>query len=324
MCGIAGLHRRTERPVPKLNRLATELQLAIENRGRHAAGYLAVFDNGKVQMEKRPVPATRFVRERKPIRRDARSVLLHTRYATVGAKGDPRNAHPVISATGRCAAIHNGTIWNHDELFDAFGLDRKATVDSEIIPALIDYAGWEQAEQALSLMRGGAATAIIDVRRPQEVILARLRDYPLVVYVSDDVVVWASTEKAIRQAWWRTYGRRPAGRFIHVSDYTMLRVNGSVDFAKLAIPGPEPTRPTKPHRKRKRKLRPSQQAALTVLGARMRQPARRQLRLNTALPPHRPDEDYGTEPEPWQEDIVRQIMRIEGCDEAEARELVFG
>lgn len=334
MCGIAGIHRRTDKPVPRLNRLASELQLAIENRGRHASGFLAVLDNGKVQMEKAPTPASRFVRERKAIRRDARSVMLHTRFATVGAKGDPRNAHPVVS--GHCAAVHNGTIWNHDELFRTFDLPRKATVDSEVIPAMIDMAGWEQAEHALALLTGGAATAIIDVRRPQEVILARLRDYPLVVFVTDDVLVWASTKDAISRAWWRTYGKLPPkrGEFQRVPEYTMLRVNGKIDTVEIRERPTEPRgRATKAKRAKRRpkgtgRRTPTQKAALGILQARLAEPRTKPLKLNTALPPQEPlwwDEDgILRESEPWQEDVVRQIMRNEGVSEHGARELVFG
>src|SRR6185369_2401553 len=97
MCGIAGIHRRTDAPLPKLNMLADELLLAIEPRGRDASGYLAMMDDGKVQMQKLAIPATRFVKQRGRLRNTARNVLLHTRWATVGRAEDPRNAHPVAA-----------------------------------------------------------------------------------------------------------------------------------------------------------------------------------------------------------------------------------
>lgn len=332
MCGIAGIHRRTDAPIPKLNRLASELLLAIENRGSHATGWLAVLDSGKVQMEKAPVPASRFVKGRKATNRNARTVLLHTRYATVGAREDKRNAHPV--ASGNVAAIHNGTIYNHEELFQTFGLRRRTSVDSEVIPALIDKAGWDQAEHALALMRGGAATAIVDVRRPKELLLARLRDYPLVYYVTKEVVVWASTREAIQRAWWNTYGRIPTGgRFYRVPEYRLLRVNGSIQGTDIDRPPGERRLRTitapKATKRRKGKRARKREAALEQLRIRVAAVETRPLSLSTATPPTEPglywsDRDVLCEPEPWQEDIVRQIMRLEGISEEEARELVFG
>ena len=139
MCGIAGIHRRGNKQIPQVNTLADYLLLGIEDRGQDATGFMAMLASGKVQVEKAVVPASKFVLGRKAISAAARSVLLHTRWATVGNARDPRNAHPVIS--GKCAAVHNGTIYNHREVFTAFRLPRKAEVDSEVIPAIIDYAG---------------------------------------------------------------------------------------------------------------------------------------------------------------------------------------
>ena len=85
MCGIAGVHRRGTKQIPMVNDLADNLWLGIEKRGPHATGFLALLKSGKVQLEKAPVTATRFIAKRKGISPAAKSVLLHTRYATVGS-----------------------------------------------------------------------------------------------------------------------------------------------------------------------------------------------------------------------------------------------
>lgn len=244
MCGIAGIHRRTDAPLPKLGRLADELMLAIENRGRHAAGYLAMMDDGGVQMQKLAIPASRFVLERKLIRGNARTILLHTRWATVGRKEDPRNAHPV--AAGTIAAIHNGTIYNATALFQQYKLPRLAEVDSEIFPALINHLGWDNVEKALAKMQGGAAVALVNTEAPDEVILARLEHYPLVYAVTKHAVVWASTEKALREAWFRTYNRRLAAKVITMREGDIARVNGKVTESRLPARGRTRPLPTKP------------------------------------------------------------------------------
>lgn len=237
MCGQAGFHRRTARRITKLNELADELLLAIESRGHDAAGFLAMMDSGKVQMEKEPRPASKFIRGRGLIHRDARTVLLHTRFATVGAR-TLRNAHPVVS--GPVAAVHNGTIYNASEIFSTFDLPRKAEVDSEVIPALIHHVGWDQAADAFPLMEGGAATAVVSSERPKEVILARLRSYPMVVGTTRDLVIWASTAEAILRAWMRVYRRPFPGKIETLSEATMLLVNGKVERIALKMPKPKP------------------------------------------------------------------------------------
>lgn len=251
MCGIAGYHRRGTDPVPGLGRLADELLLAIESRGQDATGMLALLDNGKVQLQKKILPARRFIRSRKTYRADARTVLLHTRYATRGAKDKIRNAHP--HAVGTVACVHNGTIYNDREVFEAFGLERKTGCDSEAIPALINYAGWGQVGQALSLLKGGAACALVDTQHPDEVILAVLRSYPLVYAVTDNLVVWASTEYALHRAWALAFGEPLPAKCVRIHGGEMVRINGKATTER--IPGLPTARPKKPSRQKKAKAR---------------------------------------------------------------------
>src|SRR5262249_11854289 len=160
MCGIAGVHRRGDAMIPKLGRLADSLLLAIENRGTDATGMLALMENGKCHLQRETKPARAFVRGRKRLANEVKTLLLHTRFATVGAPDDPMNAHPQIN--GGMAAVHNGTIYNATEIFNAFGMKRYASVDSEVIPALLSYAGWDHAAEAIDLFDGGAAFAVVD------------------------------------------------------------------------------------------------------------------------------------------------------------------
>lgn len=244
MCGIAGIHRRGTRPVRNVKRLADTLLGAIEMRGRDSTGVLTIRADGTVAIVKDTVPAREFVRTNPVDYRGARTVLLHTRYATRGAV-NRRNAHPVVS--GPVAAVHNGTIYNDDHVFDSLakhGIKRAAQVDSEVIPAVVQHHGWRAAAKALARLRGGAATAIVHTDHPDELILARLRDFPLVVYVTPTAVVWASTATAIEAAWKAAYGASPTGgRWIDVPEYTMLRVNGKITTERIpkpTVPGPRP------------------------------------------------------------------------------------
>jgi len=242
MCGIAGVHRKTDRPVQRLNTLVTELLLAIENRGRDATGYVAIDDEGGVQIEKICVPARKFVDKKRRIRADARSVLMHTRFATTGRQHATEDAHPQTSGSVYCT--HNGTVWNDDELFKDWGMARHAQVDTEVIPALISQvSGWEDIGGALELLEGGAAVALADTDRPTELALARTRDYPLVYVDAKDYIVWASTPEAIERAWHKAFGRKPKKETMkRLGEGEVLRVRaGIVSIEKFKVNRPKIT-----------------------------------------------------------------------------------
>lgn len=241
MCGIAGFHRLGDAPVPHADRLARHLLAALEERGRDASGFMALLDDGKVQLDKGLAPASRRATSMGRVRKDARTVLLHSRFATVGSPKDPRNAHPVIS--GRTVAIHNGTIWNADDLFREHGLPRIGTVDSEIVPAMLDAYGWDTAPEAFEGMLGGAALAIASVDRPQSLILARLRDYPLVYARPRGFVVWASTERILRRAWRIAMRSELRANVKTVQDYTMLEFEDGKLLRPKMLQRPIPPKP---------------------------------------------------------------------------------
>lgn len=304
MCGIAGVHRRGDALIPKLGRLADSLHLAIENRGTDASGLLALMPSGKVHLDRRVVPASRFVRNRKKLPNEVRTLFLHTRFATVGARDDVRNAHPQIN--GGMAAIHNGTIYNHAALFDAFGLTRHAQVDSEIIPALISFAGWEHAAEAIDLFDGGAAFAVVDEKHPDEVILARTESYPLHYLVTDELVVWASTRRAIEVACAMS-GLRLKGQWVELPQWTMVRVNGKLETTTIRVVKEKP--------KTWKWQAPRTSPTLVPRG-----PVQtRQLSLSE--PVLRP---VLIEREPWMEEEVHDLMRDSGMSYRMAFEEVYG
>lgn len=324
MCGIAGIHRRSDRNVPQLGRLADALLLAIEHRGGDATGLLALDDRGRVSLEKTVTRAPQFVLGRKLIPAKTRTLLLHTRFATKGRADDPRNAHPVTAGT--VAAIHNGMIYNDADLFARYGMKRTAAVDSIVIPALVDHLGWDKAPAAFGMLDGGAAVAAVDSTRPGELILARTDRYPMEVLFTEDAIVWASERRAIEQAWRYVYGRAPEGGWLTVADRTMIRVNGKIETVALATPkrswgkpAPKPT--SKATRKRSRKA--GQRTAPKGKPAQLALPAVGGLRpiSKPATPP--PVVTQGDE-DGYMEWAVRDLMRWGDCDYAEAYEAVHG
>lgn len=362
MCGIAGVHRIGNQPIPRAGRLADELLLAIESRGTHSTGWLAMLDNGKVQLDKSLDTASVYINGRTGFDETFRTLLLHTRYATTGGK-TLRNAHPVIN--GKCAAVHNGTIWNHEDVFRQLGLKRHADVDSEVIPAVVSWAGWGEAASALSLLDGGMATAIVTNEHVGDVVLARLSGYPLHYMIRDDMIVWASTEEAIRRAWQRTFPRRRLGRFIELPPFRLHKIDARgrierVDIedryevsrwdrevtrwqrqrraSRTWVPESKPTGGKKGGRRSGAAIPSGPVTGTTAKKRRKRSRARNgstgQLPLNHVETPTTPSEDRRTAPvdahdgfrwnvEDWETQII-ELMRYTNISREEAEDEVLG
>lgn len=240
MCGIAGIHRRNGVEAPNLQVLAEELLRGLEMRGRDASGYVTITDEGDARIRKDVVPAHRLVKRMKAevakwgIKRPdtVRTMMCHTRFATVGDSRDVKNAHPHVS--GKTAIVHNGTIYNDDALFALSGKKRFATVDSEAIAAIVDAFGWDNAKDALELIEGGAAVSMIHGDHPRDLILARVSSFPLVYAVTDEFVIWASTRDVIERAWRAATGKKFKAPIRMLSNGDMVVVHdGEVTESKF-------------------------------------------------------------------------------------------
>jgi glucosamine 6-phosphate synthetase-like amidotransferase/phosphosugar isomerase protein len=125
--------------------------------------------------------------------------LIHVRDYT---KGHPRieaNNHPIRH--GAVVGVHNGIIFNDDELMAEHGFERaepEMTVDSEAIFALAE--SHEGRPQALEQLRGSMATAWLDERRSGTLFLARGVGRPLWVGAGRDETLFASTKAALEVA----------------------------------------------------------------------------------------------------------------------------
>jgi hypothetical protein len=202
MCGIAGYHWKTGKAT--FNKRVTEafvdsLLCGIEHRGIEATGFVAVSNSNKVSLDKKAVKASDFIKSRANLPTNTRTALLHTRLATKGSISVPVNNHPVVYRT--CFSIHNGMIYNDDDLFKEYSLDRHGEVDSEIIPALFSHYGLSDYRQPLEKLIGSFAIATINpIDNPGELLLARGSNSPMYIYENDTLVVWASTATAILEA----------------------------------------------------------------------------------------------------------------------------
>jgi glucosamine 6-phosphate synthetase-like amidotransferase/phosphosugar isomerase protein len=194
MCGIAGYSLSGSTTVERT--LAAQALLAgIAERGADAVGYAHRCPGGPVEFHKQRSGASALL-EQVLLPDDATEVLVHVRDYT---KGHPRieaNNHPIRH--GAVVGVHNGVIFNDDELMEQHGFGRAEplmTVDSEAIFALAEAAEGHAA--ALEELRGSMATAWIDERRPGTVFLARGVGRPLWIGHGREELFFASTKAAL-------------------------------------------------------------------------------------------------------------------------------
>ena len=241
MCGIAGIHLKNPGFVKEhagMENFANALLLGIEPRGRRATGFVATKARGRgTVVEKADMCASDFIQVRKELPRGTRTVLLHTRLDT---KGDPKNNennHPVVCKS--TFTVHNGSIYNDDELFENYSLERKAQVDSEVIPALINKTGLDKAPDALTCFQGALAIATIDpIRFPDQLLLAKGEFSPLVAVENDDFIVWASERKAIEEAWALVLGTPPQWKrydFFKEGEYWLIEEDQSITRGRYDV-----------------------------------------------------------------------------------------
>lgn len=126
----------------------------------------------------------------------------HTRWATHGAPSK-RNAHP--HHVGDIYLVHNGIIENYQDLkrmLSAHDYTFKSDTDSEVLTALIDYLYkdannlLEAVSGALKMVIGAYGIALLSVKNPDEIIIAR-KGSPLIVGVGDSEVFIASDASAL-------------------------------------------------------------------------------------------------------------------------------
>jgi glucosamine 6-phosphate synthetase-like amidotransferase/phosphosugar isomerase protein len=194
MCGIAGYSLSGSSTLERT--LAAQALLAgIAERGADAVGYAHRCPGGSVEIHKQRSGASALL-EQVLLPADATEVLVHVRDYT---KGHPRieaNNHPIRH--GAVVGVHNGIIFNDDELMEQHGFERAEplmTVDSEAIFALAEAA--EGAPSAFEQLNGSMATAWIDERRPDTIFLARGVGRPLWIGTAREELFFASTKAAL-------------------------------------------------------------------------------------------------------------------------------
>src|SRR3989344_1023026 len=123
------------------------------------------------------------------------ATIGHTRWATHGIPNEA-NAHPHHDCKKEFFLVHNGIIENYQELKEQLlkkGHRFRSQTDTEVAVHLIEEYGLEP---ALKKIVGAYAFAVISVKEPQKIYVARLGS-PLVVGIGRDGYYIASDPTAL-------------------------------------------------------------------------------------------------------------------------------
>lgn len=197
MCGIVGYIGNKQAQQVLLGGLKR-----LEYRGYDSAGIATLSAKGRVSLLREKGKVAEL--EAKVVtHRSADTVGIgHTRWATHG-EPSKRNAHP--HAAGDIYLVHNGIIENYQDLkteLQKHDYDFKSDTDTEVLTALIDYLYrdasnlMDAVSGALKMVVGAYGIAVLSVKNPEEIIVAR-KGSPLIVGIGDGEVFIASDGSAL-------------------------------------------------------------------------------------------------------------------------------
>ena len=177
MCGITGyLGFREAYPIviKGLERL--------EYRGYDSAG-IVLLDDNKINLHKTRGKVSDL---KKIAEKEASKATLgigHTRWATHGIPNDI-NSHPHVSNSGNLVIVHNGIIENYDTIKKELitrGYTFSSDTDTEVLVNLIEEVKKQNncklgkaVQLALTQVIGAYAIAVLDIEKPNEIVVARL------------------------------------------------------------------------------------------------------------------------------------------------------
>lgn len=241
MCGQLGVIYGTQERQPEersyLKWLFMYLLLLSERRGPYATGVAWLKDDGSHSIFKRPMRATKFIKEKElvealsEVNDDTTWLAGHTRWPTRGDVNVLANAHPIRA--GAVLGTHNGTVINADDLFERFDLRRFAEVDSEIIFRMADATLCDgcidltKLKKRLALCRGLISVVMASKLDPKKVVVIKgnkpleLRYHPehrAIVYASDPMYLDVALA---RDTGWQ---EAPSGRAFNVSQVGVPRI----------------------------------------------------------------------------------------------------
>lgn len=186
MCGITGYIGHRDAYDIVINGLQR-----LEYRGYDSAG-LVLYDNENITVTKTKGKVSDLVA--KVTETNGHLGLGHTRWATHGVPNDV-NSHPHTSNSGNLVIVHNGIIENYDTIKKELknrGYTFNSDTDTEVLVNLIEEVQQQNnvklgkaVQIALNEVVGAYAIAVIDRRKPDEIVVARLGS-PIAIGIGKD------------------------------------------------------------------------------------------------------------------------------------------
>ncbi|MDA9334864.1 glutamine--fructose-6-phosphate transaminase (isomerizing) [Flavobacteriaceae bacterium] len=195
MCGIVGyIGHREAYPV-----ILKGLQ-RLEYRGYDSAG-IALYDGNEIRLSKTKGKVADLESKVSNLPSFSGNLGIgHTRWATHGVPND-ENSHPHFSNSGDLVIIHNGIIENYSALKKELikrGYTFSSDTDTEVLINLIEDIQknsnlklGKAVQVALNQVVGAYAIAVFDVKKPNEIVVARLGS-PLAIGIGEDEFFIAS------------------------------------------------------------------------------------------------------------------------------------
>ena len=178
MCGIVGYLGNNDAYPIILNGLKR-----LEYRGYDSAG-ICLYNGSKLQTKKTKGKISKLEKQISKLSSFAGNMGIgHTRWATHGEPND-KNSHPHVSNSKDLHIVHNGIIENYfsikQELIEE-GFNFYSDTDTEVLINLIEYIQikekvklGEAVQMALQQVIGAYSIAVIDIKKPDEIVVARL------------------------------------------------------------------------------------------------------------------------------------------------------
>src|SRR5690554_2275327 len=189
MCGIVG-YIGTRKAYPVILKGLKRL----EYRGYDSAG-IVLYDGHNFIHEKTAGKVADLETKSQDELKDSKSTMGigHTRWATHGVPNDV-NSHPHFSNSGNLVIVHNGIIENYESLrteLTTRGYTFQSETDTEVLVNLIEDIQKSKniklgkaVQIALNQVIGAYAICVMDLKKPNEIVAARLGS-PLAVGIGD-------------------------------------------------------------------------------------------------------------------------------------------
>ncbi|HWY36253.1 MAG TPA: class II glutamine amidotransferase [Nitrosopumilaceae archaeon] len=179
----------------------SNLMMDIETSGYRATGLILVKYNDSIQTLKQETNATNFLEienVKVALNQNLKSIVGHCRFPTKGDAKFNKNNHPF--SYGNTIIVHQGILWNDEQLKKKYEFKPEGETDSWIIVHLIEKyrkegkTVLEAINELHQELEGNWAVTLVDKLEPEKLYLFCRKKEFKVNYFPDDEIFFFSTE----------------------------------------------------------------------------------------------------------------------------------